>query len=154
MAASHLPALSPPRDRQREVGLLGGEVGAGVLGGDEAGEAPGGPSRPAAEEVTFFTLKNLEPILKWSLSSGGMARFVVRKLGGTGDSLVTVEEQELENHLRREFGKGLYAALLTTEGARLVGDNLELVMGLIQLEVIRGRGELEVLLIPRVTHGC
>jgi hypothetical protein len=35
-----------------------------------------------------------------------MARFVVRKLGGAGDSLVTVEEQELENHLRREFGRG------------------------------------------------
>jgi hypothetical protein len=82
-----------------------------------------------------------------------MARFVVRKLGSAGDSLVTVMEQELENHLRREFGKGFSAALRTAEGARLLGNDLGPVMGSIQVEVTRCRGELEILLIPRVTGG-
>ena len=81
-----------------------------------------------------------------------MARFLVRKLGSTGDTRAAVAEQELAGYLKPELERG-YSVALKAEETRFVGDDLELVMRLVQGEVRNGVEELEVLLIPPVAGG-
>jgi hypothetical protein len=82
-----------------------------------------------------------------------MTKFVVRKLGSTGDTCVAVAEQELADHLQREFVNGYSAAMRTEEATQFVGSDLEQVMTAVRVEAARGVEELEVLLIPRVAGG-
>ncbi len=82
-----------------------------------------------------------------------MARFVVRKLGSTGDTCVAVAERDLAGHLRQELEDGYSVALRTGETTQLVGGELGQVMAAVQGEVSRGAGDVELLLIPRVAGG-
>jgi hypothetical protein len=82
-----------------------------------------------------------------------MARFLVRKLGAAGDTCVVVAEEELAAHLRPELERGYSVALRAEGTSSFVGDDLGLVMKLVEGEVRKGVGELEVLLIPPVAGG-
>jgi hypothetical protein len=82
-----------------------------------------------------------------------MARFLVRKLGAAGDTCVVVAEKELAGHLRPELERGYSVALRAEGTSSFVGDDLGLVMKLVEGEVRKGVGELEVLLIPPVAGG-
>jgi hypothetical protein len=82
-----------------------------------------------------------------------MAKFVIRKLGSTGDTCVAVAEQELEDHLRTELGRGYSVALRTEEASSFVGGDLERVMAAVRGEVAKGVEQMDVLLIPPVAGG-
>ena len=79
-------------------------------------------------------------------------KFLIRKLGASGDTCVTVSEQELSDHLSREFRNGFSAAIRTEEATRFVGDDLDRVLSEV-MEAAVGKEEIELLLIPRVEGG-
>jgi len=81
-----------------------------------------------------------------------MARFVIRKLGATGDACIVVSEQELADYFRREFAQGFSAAICVGGGARFLGNDLDSVLSEAR-QAAAGREEIEFLLIPRVEGG-
>jgi hypothetical protein len=82
-----------------------------------------------------------------------LARFIIRKLGSNGDTCVAVAEQELEDHLRTELGRGYSVALRTEEVSSFVGGDLERVMVAVRAEVVKGVEQMDLLLIPPVAGG-
>lgn len=80
-------------------------------------------------------------------------KFVIRKLGSSGDTCTAVTEEELAGHLQSEFDDGFSVAVKTEEATEFVGNDLDAVMTAVQTESAKGIDELNLILIPRVEGG-
>ena len=81
-----------------------------------------------------------------------MVKYVVRKLGSTGDTCVAEAEDTLEGHLRQELEQGYSAAIHTGDSTSFVGNDIGRVMETVK-QVAADAEEVEVLLIPPVAGG-
>ena len=85
-----------------------------------------------------------------------MTKFVVKKLAAETETVAEpASEDELVEHLRREFVEGLFAIVYTgepVEDANDVTNDLETAMATVRSEVKRGVGELEIYLIRDGLH--